>query len=218
MRVQYKDNIITVGSLRAKVFRVTFFDSNVKPVYEDIKAKPAYNKADLVLLRTKLVFGLEHIIGIMKIINERKQRNITSDIKNVEIEFLMRVCCTDQISEALRINFGDKSEKDFVVMILSDEYEKLIKIGKEFERYGTVMYDNNNNSNYISKKNKNSVAAVYHGPQDNSWSLIPADNLKRDYIIDLFFKEKIKDNESQILRNNTEFLKFLIERAAISLK
>lgn len=218
------DDIITVGSLKASVFMVTFFDSNVKRVYEEIKRiKPAYDKIDLVFVNSKLVFGLEHIIGIMKIINERKQRKIISGIKNMEIEFLMRVCCTDQISAALNINFGDKSNKDFVVVILSDEDQKLIEIKKEFERYGTVTCNtkkkNNDNNNKGSKTDVkgNSITSYYNTQDRNSGMFITADNSKRDYIIDMFFREKIKDSSSELFKSDTEFLKFLIERAAISL-
>jgi hypothetical protein len=48
--------------------------------------------------------------------------------------------------------------------------------------------------------------------------LIPADSTKREFIIDLFFKEKIKDPNSELLKSDTKFLRFLIERAAISLR
>lgn len=212
MGVQYRDNIVTVGSLKVTVFMVTFFDSNVKRVYEEIKTKPAYNKMDLVFLRSNLVFGLEHIIGIMKILNERKKRNSISDIKNIEIEFLMRVCCTDQISEALKINFGDKSNKDYVVIILSDDVQKLKDIQREFERYGTVI--SNNNTKTKSDSGNNSHQKM----EDKNDDLIAADNTKKEFIIDMFFKEKIKDPNAELLKSDAKFLKFLIERAAISLK
>lgn len=212
MGVQYRDNIVTVGSLKVTVFMVTFFDSNVKRVYEEIKTKPAYNKMDLVFLRSNLVFGLEHIVGIMKILNERKKRNSISDIKNIEIEFLMRVCCTDQISEALKINFGDKSNKDYVVIILSDDVQKLKDIQREFERYGTVI--SNNNTKTKSDSGNNSYLKM----EDKNDDLIAADNTKKEFIIDMFFKEKIKDPNAELLKSDAKFLKFLIERAAISLK
>lgn len=191
---------------------VTFFDSNVKRVYEEIKTKPAYNKTDLVFLRSNLVFGLEHIVGIMKILNERKKRNSISDIKNIEIEFLMRVCCTDQISEALKINFGDKSNKDYVVIILSDDDQKLKDIQREFERYGTVISNNNTKTKSDSGNNR------YQKMEDKNDDLIAADNTKKEFIIDMFFKEKIKDPNAELLKSDAKFLKFLIERAAISLR
>jgi len=199
MGSHYRDDIIVVGSLKAKIISMTFLDSNVKHVYQEIKDSPNYKrKIDLVFLSSKLVFGLEHITGIMKILNERKKRNIISDIKNLEIEFLMRVCCTDQISEALRVNFGDSSNKEFVVIIISNDEDKLQEIEKEFARYGISKYDESHSKN----SNKD---------------LIAANTYKRDYIINQFFKEKIKDSNSPILTNNTEFLKFLVERAAISI-
>lgn len=206
-------NIITVGRLKAKVFVVAFFDSNVKRVYEEIKKKPDYNYLDIIFVNTHLVFGIEHIIGIMRIINERKQRNIVSEIKNLEVEFLMRICCTDQISEALKLNFGDKSNKDFVVISLTDDNnsQKLMGIEKEFERYGTVKYASK------EKNDNNGITSFQFDSQDKKEIFIPSDNSKRDYIINTLFKEKIKDPRSELFTNDTEFLKFLIERAAISL-
>ncbi len=203
MGTQYRDDIIVVGSLKAKIISMTFSNSNVKHVYQEIKANPNYNKKiELVFLSSKLVFGLEHILGIMKILSERKKRNIISDIKNFEIEFLMRVCCTDQISEALRVNFGDRSNKEFVVIIISDDEVTLQEIEKEFARYGISEHDESGSTNNIQTCNKDLIAADAH---------------KRDYIIDQFFREKIKDSNSPVLKSNTEFLKFLVERAAISI-
>jgi len=203
MGTQYRADIIVVGSLKAKIISMTFSNSNVKHVYQEIKANPNYNKKiELVFLSSKLVFGLEHILGIMKILSERKKRNIISDIKNFEIEFLMRVCCTDQISEALRVNFGDRSNKEFVVIIISDDEVTLQEIEKEFARYGNSEHDESGSTNNIQTCNKDLIAADAH---------------KRDYIIDQFFREKIKDSNSPVLKSNTEFLKFLVERAAISI-
>ena len=111
----FRDNVMIFESSKVKIIPMTFFsDSNIKEVYNEIKANPKFNKAELVFLNSKLVFGYEHILGIMQILNERKKRNIISEIKNREIEFLLRVCCTDQISEALEANFGDRSNKNFV--------------------------------------------------------------------------------------------------------
>ena len=192
------DNIMIVGSLKAKIISMTFFsDSNIKDIYNGIKANPIYNKADLVFLNSRLVFGYEHILGIMQILNERKKRNIISEIKNREIEFLLRVCCTDQISAALKANFGDSSNRSFVIITISDDDHLLQEIESEFARHGTIEYRS--------------------GTQVKIKDLITADTRKRDYIIEMFFREKIKDHNSPVLNSNSEFLKFLIERAAICL-
>jgi tRNA threonylcarbamoyladenosine modification (KEOPS) complex Cgi121 subunit len=179
MDSHFRNNVMVVGSLKAKIVPMKFYiNKDVKEAYNEIKANPKYKKADLVFLDSKLVFGCEHIAGIMKILSERKKRNIVSHIKNIEIEFLLRVCCTDQINEALKVNFGDKSNKDFSM-------------------YGNLDYEN------VS--------------QTEIKDLIAADTYKRDYIIEKFFREKIKDKNSTVLNSNDEFLKFLVERAAISL-
>jgi tRNA threonylcarbamoyladenosine modification (KEOPS) complex Cgi121 subunit len=189
---------MVVGSLKAKIVPMKFYiDKDVREAYNEIKANPKYKKADLVFLDSKLVFGCEHIAGIMKILSERKKRNIVSHIKNIEIEFLLRVCCTDQINEALKVNFGDKSNKDFVIIIISDDDHIFEEIERDFAMYGNLDYEN------VS--------------QTEIKDLIAADTYKRDYIIEKFFREKIKDKNSTVLNSNDEFLKFLVERAAISL-
>lgn len=189
---------MVVGSLKAKIVPMKFYiDKDVKEAYNEIKANPKYKKADLVFLDSKLVFGCEHIAGIMKILSERKKRNIVSYIKNIEIEFLLRVCCTDQINEALKVNFGDKSNKDFVIIIISDDDHIFEEFERDFAMYGHLDYEN------VS--------------QTEIKDLIAADTYKRDYIIEKFFREKIKDKNSTVLNSNDEFLKFLVERAAISL-
>lgn len=189
---------MVIGSLKAKIIPMKFFiDKNAKETYNEIRANPKYKKVDLIFLDSKLVFGREHIVGIMKILSERKKRNIVSQIKNIEIEFLLRVCCTDQINEALKVNFGDKSNKDFVIIIISDDYHLFEEIERDF-----AMYGNLDNEKVSQTKIKD---------------LIAADTYKRDYIIEKFFKEKVKDKNSTVLNSNDEFLKFLVERAAISL-
>ena len=170
-----------VESSKAKIIPMSFFsDSNIKEVYNEIKANPKFNKAELVFLNSKLVFGYEHILGIMQILNERKKRNIISEIKNREIEFLLRVCCTDQISEALKANFGDRSNRNFVIIIISDDDHVLQEIDTEFAKHGTIEYKS--------------------GTQAKIKDLIIADTHKRDYIIEMFFKEKIKDHNSPSIK------------------
>jgi tRNA threonylcarbamoyladenosine modification (KEOPS) complex Cgi121 subunit len=198
MDSHFRNNVMMVGSLKAKIVPMKFYiDKDVKEAYNEIKANPKYKKADLVFLDSKLVFGCEHIAGIMKILSERKKRNIVSYIKNIEIEFLLRVCCTDQINEALKVNFGDKSNKDFVIIIITDDDHIFEEIERDFAIYGNLDYEN------VS--------------QTEIKDLIAADTYKRDYIIEKIFREKIKHKNSTVLNSNDEFLKFLVERAAISL-
>ncbi len=197
MIAESKDNIMQVGSLKARMISVTFYDSNVKEYYKKIKTKSTYKETDIVFVNPMLIFGKEHLIGIMRIINEERKRKMISEIKNPEVEFLMRLCCTDQIKEALNRNFGDKEKKDYVVFIMSDNNQVLHDIEIELACYGFVHVDSSDS--HLS-------------------TCIASTKNKRDYIINSFFKDKLKNRDSTTLEKNVEFLKFLIERAAIALK
>jgi tRNA threonylcarbamoyladenosine modification (KEOPS) complex Cgi121 subunit len=126
------------------------------------------------------------VFGILKIINEEKKRNIKMDIKNVEIEFLLRICYTNQIKSALSANFGDNQNKSFVVVLVSTLANKLSNTLGTLRSYGNE--------------------------DDN---LIVPNPLKKDYILNYFFKDKFKDNSHLLLNNDERYLKFLVEKAAI---
>jgi tRNA threonylcarbamoyladenosine modification (KEOPS) complex Cgi121 subunit len=127
-------------------------------------------------------------MGILKIINEEDKRNIKSIIKNVEIEFLLRICYTNQIEYAIKSNFGDTKNKNFVVVLISKLEDKLGNIRDLLMPFGIE------NSNLISP-----------------------DDIKKDFILKYFFKDRFKGNYHLLLNNEEKYLKFFIEKAAISL-
>ncbi len=192
-----KDDIICVGDLKGKIVSVTFHGDNVREIHQKIKTKPMYKETDLVFLNPILIFGKDHLVGIMKIINEEKKRKKISEIKNLEVEFLLRLCCTDQIKEALNRNFGDMENRDYVILIMSNSKQTLQDIELELSNYGTV-HTSSNDFNLLTK--------------------IAATKNKRDHILNTFFKDKFKDPNLPILNKDDGFLKFLIERAAIALR
>jgi tRNA threonylcarbamoyladenosine modification (KEOPS) complex Cgi121 subunit len=127
-------------------------------------------------------------VEILKIINEKDKRNIKSVIKNVEIEFLLRICYTNQIEYAIKSNFGDIKNKNYVVVLISKLEHKLSNTVEFLMSFG---YEDSN--------------------------LIRPDVTKKDYILNYFFKDKFKVNYHLLLNNEEKYLKFLIEKAAISL-
>ena len=48
-----------------------------------------------------VIYGIEHLIGVFKITMESKKRNILI-AKSTEMDFLLRLSCTNQISHALK--------------------------------------------------------------------------------------------------------------------
>jgi len=186
--VEVLDNegLIKMDALNAIIAGFSFFDTDIRKIYDKIKSED--KTINIIFINSKLVYGLDHILGILKIINEEEKRNIKSNIKNVEIEFLLRICYTNQIKDALKSNFGDSKNKTFVVVLIS-------KIeGRLSNTLGTLML---------------------YGIEDSN--LIRPDTNKKDYILNYFFKEKFKVNSHLILNNEEKYLKFLIEKAAISL-
>ena len=180
------ERLIKMDAIRAIIAGISFVDIDVRNIYNKIKSED--KTINIIFVNSKLVYGLDHILGILKIINEEEKRNIKSNIKSVEIEFLLRICYTNQIKDALKSNFGDNKNKTFVVVLIS-------KIGDKL-------------SNTLD-------SLMSYGIEDSD--LIHSDTTKKDYIFNYFFKDKFKVNSYLLLNNEEKYLKFLIEKAAISL-
>jgi len=184
--VLYKERLIKMDALNVIIAGISFFDTDVRNIYDKIKSED--KTINIIFVNSKLVYGFDHLLGILKIINEEEKRKIKSNIKSVEIEFLLRICYTNQIKDALKSNFGDNKNKTFVVVLISELGTKL--------------------SNTFD-------ALMSYGIEDSN--LIHADTTKKDYIFNYFFKDKFKVNSYLLLNNEEKYLKFLIEKAAISL-
>ncbi|WP_458718882.1 KEOPS complex subunit Cgi121 [Candidatus Nitrosocosmicus sp. R] len=184
--VLYNERLIKMDALNAIIAGISFFDTDVRNIYNKIKSED--KTINIIFVNSKLVYGFDHLLGILKIINEEEKRKIKSNIKSVEIEFLLRICYTNQIKDALKSNFGDNKNKTFVVVLIS-------KLG--------------------TKLSYTLDALMSYGIEDSN--LIHTDITKKDYIFNHFFKDKFKVNSYLLLNNEEKYLKFLIEKAAISL-
>ena len=175
-----------MDALKAIMVGFSFFDSDVRKIYDKLKSED--KTINIIFVNSRLVYGWNHVLGILKIINEEEKRNIKLNIKNVEIEFLLRICYTNQIKDALRANFGDNKNKTFVVVLVSTLANKLSNTLGTLKSYG--IEDSN---------------------------LIVPNNLKKDYILNYFFKDKFKNNSHLLFNDEEKYLKFLVEKAAICL-
>lgn len=180
-------NIVKLGILKANVIPITFNDTEIKKNYRELKSL-GY-KSDIVFIDSRLILNFEHITGILKIINEEKKRSYKSDIRNLEIEFLLRICYTNQISDSLKINFGDPLNKNFIIIVISDDDKTLYNIENYVTRFGTRNDD-----------------------------LLKDEKYKRDYIFNLFFSQNPRDKNLKFIQDEEKFLKFLLERGAIAIK
>jgi tRNA threonylcarbamoyladenosine modification (KEOPS) complex Cgi121 subunit len=74
---------------------------------------------------TEAIFGLQHIIEVLKITLEALKRGIMS-ANRPELDLLLRISCTTQISKAI-IHAGIKSEKRTCYVMFSRNKRELIK-------------------------------------------------------------------------------------------
>jgi tRNA threonylcarbamoyladenosine modification (KEOPS) complex Cgi121 subunit len=164
-------------------------DNNLKKLYDNLKA--IHNDINIVIVNANIVFGIEHIFGILKIINEEIKRKEEREIKNFNVEFLLRICYTNQISHAFQL-LSDNKTNDFICILFSKSLSNIKKI-------------------YIDLKN--------YGDEDISNSLIQISEAKKLHILRLFYNKDLKDVENlSIIKDDLKFQNFLIERSAIVLK
>jgi len=197
--------------LKILVKEIYILDINIKKIYNDIKFK--YKDINIVIVNPNIVFGLEHILSIIKIINGKMKRNKKREIKNLDIEFLLRICYTDQIANAFqKLNDAkDKNNKDseFICILFSKDPSDIENALKDLKKYDLQ-------ENALKEKKPEDEVNNRTIKTD---SLIEISNRKKQYILKNLFKKELEDvNELFFIKDNFKFQKFLIERAAIALK
>ncbi|MDQ4073637.1 MAG: hypothetical protein M3162_04950, partial [Thermoproteota archaeon] len=96
-----------------------FTHNDLKKIHDKLKARYPY--ANIVITNPDFVFGKEHIHGILRIINEELKRKTEKNIKSLEVEFLLRLCLTDQISNAFEIIKNNKTNRFIVILFGSKD-------------------------------------------------------------------------------------------------
>jgi tRNA threonylcarbamoyladenosine modification (KEOPS) complex Cgi121 subunit len=69
----------------------------------------------------EVIYGIEHLLGVFKITMESKKRNILI-AKTTEMDFLLRLSCTDQISLALK--YAGIPDRGYGCIVTSSTNEK----------------------------------------------------------------------------------------------
>jgi len=197
--------------LKILVKEIYILDINIKKIYNDIKFK--YKDINIVIVNPNIVFGLEHILSIIKIISGKIKRNKKREIKNLDIEFLLRICYTDQIANAFqKLNDAkDKNNKDseFICILFSKNPSDIENALKDLKKYDLQ-------ENALKEKKPEDEVNNRTIKTD---SLIEISNRKKQYILKNLFKKELEDvNELFFIKDDFKFQKFLIERAAIALK
>jgi tRNA threonylcarbamoyladenosine modification (KEOPS) complex Cgi121 subunit len=179
-------DIHTYGELKVLVSGFFLLDNNINKLYDRLKAN--HKETNIVIVNSNIVFGLEHILGIIKIINEEMRLRAHREIKNFDVEFLLRICYTNQILSAFKI-LNDSKNNDFVCILFSKCISNIEHAYMDLKR---------------------------HGKENND--LFQISQAKKLHIIDLFFKRDLKEMSMTLINDDLKFQKFLIERAAIALK
>jgi tRNA threonylcarbamoyladenosine modification (KEOPS) complex Cgi121 subunit len=172
------------GELKVMIKGFFLLDNNIKKLYGYLKSN--HKDVNVVIVNSNIVFGLEHIFGILRIIHTEMKIGKEREIKNFEIEFLLRICYTDQISNAFNI-LNDKENYGFICILFSNCLSSI-------------------ENTYLHLKN--------YGIENNS--LIQTSEAKKSHIIQVFFKKDLKDFNNQFIKDDQKFQQFLIERSAIS--
>jgi tRNA threonylcarbamoyladenosine modification (KEOPS) complex Cgi121 subunit len=172
------------GELKVLIKGFFLLDNNIKKLYGYLKSN--HKDVNVVIVNSNIVFGLEHIFGILRIIHTEMKIGKEREIKNFEIEFLLRICYTDQISNAFNI-LNDNENHGFICILFSNCLSSI-------------------ENTYLHLKN--------YGIENNS--LIQTSEAKKSHIIQVFFKKDLKDFNNQFIKDDQKFQQFLIERSAIS--
>ncbi len=166
-----------------------FIHNDLKKIHNKLKSRYPYT--NIVIINPDFVFGKEHIHGIFRIINEELKRKTEKNIKSLEVEFMLRLCLTDQISNAFEI-LNHNITNRFIVILFSNKDKLPIHqdIVDELKEFGEVSKEN----------------------------MVKMTNEKKNKIINVLLNKEIKDFGIDLVTDNKKFLNFLIERSAISLK
>ena len=171
--------------LKILVKEIYILDINIKKIYNDIKFK--YKDINIVIVNPNIVFGLEHVFGILRIIHTEMEIGKQREIKNFEIEFLLRICYTDQISNAFKI-LEDNKNYSFICILFSKSLSAVKDTYTQLKNLGIENSD-----------------------------LIQTSEAKKLHILEVFFKKDVKDSNNQFIKDDQKFQQFLIERSAIAI-
>lgn len=124
--MKLENRINKVGNVFAIVIGVSNLD--VKDTYlllEDLR-KSERGVVWIQAVCADAVYGIDHILEALKITIESKNRNITL-ANRLEIDLLLRISCTDQISVALR-QMGLRNDAPGCFIFFSKDKIKLLKV------------------------------------------------------------------------------------------
>lgn len=147
-----------------------------------------------------------HILGIIQIINENNKKKEKVMIKSSDIEFLLRICYTNQISNAFeklehKKQTANHDYNSFIYILFSKCLSDIKKASIQIERYKKKEEEKDGRK----REGINTLIGMHQG--------------KKAYILKHFFNKELNDvKDVFFIKDDIKFQKFLIERAAIALR
>ena len=125
----------------------------------------------------EVVYGIEHLLGVLKITMESKRRNILI-AKTTEMDFLLRLSCTDQISLALKYA-GIQNRAYGCIVTSSTDKQQLLSVGNYIK---SVFPSASQSVLNPTKKKRNLISSHIHLSTDKT--ILNDDNLFAEYLIE----------------------------------
>ena len=125
----------------------------------------------------EVVYGIEHLLGVLKITMESKRRNILI-AKTTEMDFLLRLSCTDQISLALKYA-GIQNRAYGCIVTSSTDKQQLLSVGNYIKSIFPIASQSVLNP---TKKKRNLISSHIHLSTDKT--ILNDDNLFAEYLIE----------------------------------
>jgi tRNA threonylcarbamoyladenosine modification (KEOPS) complex Cgi121 subunit len=138
-----KDHIYKLGDTFTTIIAV----SNIRVKSETQLIDDLRKISDVVYIQAvepNIVYGINHILGILKITLESEKRKIIFT-NRIEMDFLLRLVCTDQISSALKYG-GIKNGLQACFVIFSKDRKELLKVSRHIQKLFFIHHDAPNNS------------------------------------------------------------------------
>jgi tRNA threonylcarbamoyladenosine modification (KEOPS) complex Cgi121 subunit len=162
--------VCIIGVQKVEVPDVTDFICSIRTLSETEVTTQAIN--------ARAVFGIDHLLGVLKIILECQKRNITISMKP-EIDLLLRLSLTNQINLAMN-RTGLKRDNPAVIISYSTDKKKVINVRNRIVK----MVPHIDNS--VMKINKHSRDHILKLINTNKQTHIPTGDYRflTDYLIE----------------------------------
>jgi tRNA threonylcarbamoyladenosine modification (KEOPS) complex Cgi121 subunit len=123
-------SLYRIGTFYVAIIEITHLGS--ENLHELITKYRAFSPDVLVQgIDASYVFGVNHLLRVLQLTVESWKRGIKLS-KIMETDILMRLCCTSQISKAIKVG-GLKNDSAACFILMSESLDSVLKIKKYIE-------------------------------------------------------------------------------------